>query len=279
MNNIKTFALMAGMTALLLIIGGAIGGRGGVMMALMFAGLMNFGAYWFSGQIVLKIYKAEPLSTSHIVNKMLQKLARRAGIPTPKAFILKQSSPNAFATGRNPEHASIAVTEGLMSLLTEDELYGVLAHEMSHVLHRDTLISTVSATMAGAISGIVNLFMWTNILGGHSDERRVNPFVSMLIMLLAPMAASLIQFAISRSREFEADAGSAKLTGSPSSLASALMKLERYAKDGYFSDAETHPSSAHLFIINPLRGEKLTALFRTHPLTDERVRRLNAMVD
>jgi heat shock protein HtpX len=279
MNNIKTFALMAGMTALLLIIGGAIGGRGGVMMALMFAGLMNFGAYWFSDQIVLKIYKAEPLSTSHIVNKMLQKLARRAGIPTPKAFILKQSSPNAFATGRNPEHASIAVTEGLMSLLTEDELYGVLAHEMSHVLHRDTLISTVSATMAGAISGIVNLFMWTNILGGHSDERRVNPFVSMLIMLLAPMAASLIQFAISRSREFEADAGSAKLTGSPSSLASALMKLERYAKDGYFSDAETHPSSAHLFIINPLRGEKLTALFRTHPLTDERVRRLNAMVD
>jgi len=270
---------MAGMTALLLIIGGAIGGRGGVMMALMFAGLMNFGAYWFSDQIVLKIYKAEPLSTSHIVNKMLQKLARRAGIPTPKAFILKQSSPNAFATGRNPEHASIAVTEGLMSLLTEDELYGVLAHEMSHVLHRDTLISTVSATMAGAISGIVNLFMWTNILGGHSDERRVNPFVSMLIMLLAPMAASLIQFAISRSREFEADAGSAKLTGSPSSLASALMKLERYAKDGYFSDAETHPSSAHLFIINPLRGEKLTALFRTHPLTDERVRRLNAMVD
>ena len=277
MNNIKTFALMAGMTALLLIIGGAIGGRGGVMMALMFAGLMNFGAYWFSDQIVLKIYKAEPLSTSHIVNKMLQKLARRAGIPTPKAFILKQSSPNAFATGRNPEHASIAVTEGLLSLLTEDELYGVLAHEMSHVLHRDTLISTVSATMAGAISGIVNLFMWTNILGGHSDERRVNPFVSMLIMLLAPMAASLIQFAISRSREFEADAGSAKLTGSPSSLASALLKLERYAKDGYFSDAETHPASAHLFIINPLRGEKLTALFRTHPLTEERVRRLNSM--
>ena len=270
---------MAGMTALLLIIGGAIGGRGGVMMALMFAGLMNFGAYWFSDQIVLKMYKAEPLSKNHIVSKMLEKLARRAGIPTPKAFILKQSSPNAFATGRNPEHASIAVTEGLMSLLTEDELYGVLAHEMSHVLHRDTLISTVSATMAGAISGIVNLFMWTNILGGHGDERRVNPFVSMLIMLLAPMAASLIQFAISRSREFEADAGSAKLTGSPSSLASALMKLERYAKDGHFSDAETHPSSAHLFIINPLRGEKLTALFRTHPLTDERVRRLNAMVD
>jgi heat shock protein HtpX len=277
MNNIKTFALMAGMTALLLIIGGAIGGRGGVMISLMFAGLMNFGAYWFSDQIVLKMYKAEPLPKNHIVSKMLQKLARRAGIPTPKAFVLKQSSPNAFATGRNPEHASIAVTEGLLSLLTEDELYGVLAHEMSHVLHRDTLISTISATMAGAISGIVNLFMWTNILGGHSDERRVNPFVSMLIMLLAPMAASLIQFAISRSREFEADAGGAKLTGNPSSLASALIKLERYAKDGYFSDAETHPASAHLFIINPLRGEKLTALFRTHPLTEERVRRLNAM--
>ncbi len=277
MNNIKTFALMAGMTALLLIIGGALGGRGGVMMALLFAGLMNFGAYWFSDQIVLKVYKAEPLSKSHIVSKMLQKLARRAEIPTPKAFLLKQSSPNAFATGRNPEHASIAVTEGLLSLLTEDELYGVLAHEMSHVLHRDTLISTVSATIAGAISSIVNLFMWTNILGGHNDERHVNPFVSMLIMVLAPMAASLIQFAISRSREFEADAGSAKLTGSPSSLASALMKLERYAKDGYFSDAETHPASAHLFIINPLRGEKLTALFRTHPLTDERVRRLNSM--
>ncbi|MDF1684475.1 MAG: zinc metalloprotease HtpX [Legionellaceae bacterium] len=277
MNNIKTFALMAGMTALLLIIGGATGGRGGVMISLMLAGLMNFGAYWFSDQIVLKMYKAEPLPKNHIVSKMLYKLARRAGIPTPKPFILKQSSPNAFATGRNPEHASIAVTQGLLSLLTEDELYGVLAHEMSHVLHRDTLISTVSATIAGAISGIVNLFMWTNILGGHGDERRVNPFVSMLIMMLAPMAASLIQFAISRSREFEADAGSAKLTGSPSSLASALMKLERYAKDGYFSDAETHPASAHLFIINPLRGEKLTALFRTHPLTDERVQRLNSM--
>jgi len=277
MNNIKTFALMAGMTALLLIIGGVIGGRGGMMMALMFAGLMNFGAYWFSDQIVLKMYKAEPLSKNHIVSKMLQKLSRRAGIPTPKSFLLKQSSPNAFATGRNPENASIAVTEGLMSLLTEDELYGVLAHEISHVLHRDTLISTVSATIAGAISGIVNLFMWTNILGGHSDERRVNPLVSMLIMLLAPMAASLIQFAISRSREFEADAGSAKLTGSPSSLASALMKLERHAKNGYFSDAETHPASAHLFIINPLRAEKLTALFQTHPLTEERVRRLNAM--
>jgi heat shock protein HtpX len=195
------------------------------MISLMFAGLMNFGAYWFSDQIVLKMYKAEPLPKNHIVSKMVHKLAQRAGIPTPKPFILKQSSPNAFATGRNPEHASIAVTQGLLSLLTEDELYGVLAHEMSHVLHRDTLISTVSATMAGAISGIVNLFMWTNILGGHTDERRVNPFVSMLIMLLAPMAASLIQFAISRSREFEADAGSAKLTGSPSSLASALMKL------------------------------------------------------
>lgn len=268
---------MAGMTALLLVIGALLGGRGGLMFALLFAGLMNFATYWFSDQIVLKMYQASPLPDHHIVHQMVARLAQRAGAPVPKAFLLKQSSPNAFATGRNPENASIVVTEGLLSLVTEDELYGVLAHEMAHVLHRDTLISTVSATIAGAISGIANLFMWTSMFGGHDDEHSVNPIVGVLMMMLAPMAASLIQFAISRSREYEADRGGATLTGNPLALANALLKIEQCAKGSYFSSAETHPASAHLFIINPLKGEKLSELFRTHPLTVERVKRLRAM--
>lgn len=278
MNNLKTFMLMAGMTALLLIIGGAFGGRGGMMLALVFAGMMNFGAYWFSDQLVLKMYNAQPLPANHIVSQMVAKLAQRGGVPAPKTYVLNQSSPNAFATGRNPENASIAVTEGLMSLLSEEELYGVLAHEMSHVIHRDTLISTVSATVAGAISGIANIFMWTSMFGGHrDDENSVSPIVGVLMMLFAPMAASLIQFAISRSREFEADAGGARLTGNPMSLANALLKIERYARGCQFDEAESHPASAHMFIINPLCGEKISELFRTHPLTEERVKRLKVL--
>ena len=266
---------MAGMTALLLIIGGALGGRGGMMLALIFAGMMNFGAYWFSDQMVLRMYNAQPLSENHIVSRMAAKLAQRANVPAPKTYLLNQSAPNAFATGRNPENASIAVTEGLVNLLSEEELYGVLAHEMSHVVHRDTLLSTISATVAGAISGIANMFMWTSMFGGHSDdENSVNPIVGVLMMLFAPMAASLIQFAISRSREFEADAGGARLTGNPMSLANALLKIESYAKGCRFDAAESHPASAHMFIINPLFGEKVSGLFRTHPLTTERVKRL-----
>jgi heat shock protein HtpX len=277
MNNIKTFILMAGMTALLLIIGALLGGRGGLMFAVMFAGLMNFGTYWFSDQIVLKMYQASPLPQNHIVSQMVARLAQRAGAPAPNVFLLKQAAPNAFATGRNPENASIAVTEGLLTIVTDDELYGVLAHEMAHVLHRDTLLSTLSATIAGAISGIANLFMWTSMFGGHDEEHSVNPIVGVLMMMLAPIAASLIQFAISRSREYEADKGGARLTGNPLALANALLKIEQYAKGSYFSSAETHPASAHLFIINPLKGEKLSELFRTHPLTEERVKRLRAM--
>lgn len=277
MNNTKTFMLMAAMTALFVAMGALLGGRGGLIIAFMLAGIMNFSAYWFSDVIVLKMYNASPLDSSHIVSRMVEKLARRGGIPTPNCYILHQSAPNAFATGRNPQHASIAVTEGLLSLLSEEELYGVLAHEMAHVLHRDTLISTISATIAGAISSIANIFMWTNLFSHHDEEHSVNPFVGFLMMMLAPMAASLIQFAISRSREFEADAGGARLSGNPIELANALLKIEHYAKNGYFESAESHPASAHLFIINPLRGEKLTELFRTHPLTEERVRRLKAM--
>lgn len=165
-----------------------------------------------------------------------------------------------------------------MSLLNEDELYGVLAHEMSHVIHRDTLISTISATVAGAISGIANMFMWTSMFGGHhDDENAVNPIVGILLMLFAPLAASLIQFAISRSREYEADAGAARLTGQPMYLANALLKIEQYSKGQQFNAAETHPASAHMFIINPLNGEKLSELFRTHPLTEERIKRLRSL--
>lgn len=277
MNNLKTYVLLAALSALLILIGGALGGRAGMMLALLFAGAMNFGAYWYSDQLVLKMYNAQPFESSHFVREIVMVLSVRAKIPMPKVFIINDESPNAFATGRNPENASIAVTSGLMKLLNKDEIKGVLAHEMAHVLHRDTLTSTITATVAGAISGIANMFMWMNIFGGHNEESDVNPIVGFAMMIFAPLAASMIQMAISRSREYEADKGGALLCGEPMSLANALLKIEQASKKGFFQQAETHPASAHMFIINPLRSEKLTELFRTHPLTAERVKRLKAM--
>ncbi|HAT2093547.1 TPA: zinc metalloprotease HtpX [Legionella pneumophila] len=277
-NNLKTFILLASLTALLVVIGGLLGGSTGMLIALVFAGVMNFSAYWYSDVLVLKMYNAEPLPNHHFVNNIISELAHRAGTPVPKVYLINNSTPNAFATGRNPENASIAVTTGLLDRLTQEEITGVLAHELAHVIHRDTLINVVSATIAGAISGIANMFMWLSMFGHNSNnEEGVHPVVGMIMMIVAPLAAGLIQMAISRSREFEADAGGARISGNPQWLASALLKLDQANHEQYFDEAETHPATAHLFIINPLNGEKLANLFSTHPSTAERVARLRAM--
>ena len=278
MNNIKTAILLASLTALLLVFGALIGGKTGLIIALIFAAVMNFSAYWYSDTIVLKMYRAEPLPQNHYVTEIVSRLARRAELPMPKVYQIENPVPNAFATGRNPEHASIAVTSGLMSRLNQEELTGVLAHEMSHILNRDTLISVVSATIAGAISGLANIFMWFSMFGQNSDnEEGGHPIAGIVMMILAPIAAGLIQMAISRSREFEADASGARICGNPLWLASALLKLENASHEQVFDEAETHPSTAHLFIVNPLNSEKLANLFATHPLTRERVERLRNM--
>lgn len=277
-NNLKTFILLASLTALLVVIGGLLGGSTGMLVALLFAGIMNFSAYWYSDTLVLKMYNAEPLSNNHFVYHIVSELAHRAGTSVPKVYLINNSTPNAFATGRNPENASIAVTTGLLDRLTQEEITGVLAHELAHVIHCDTLINVVSATIAGAISGIANMFMWLSMFGHNSNnEEGVHPVVGMIMMIVAPLAAGLIQMAISRSREFEADAGGARISGNPQWLASALLKLDQANHEQYFDEAETHPATAHLFIINPLNGEKLANLFSTHPSTAERVARLRAM--
>ncbi|HAT1825048.1 zinc metalloprotease HtpX [Legionella pneumophila] len=277
-NNLKTFILLASLTALLVVIGGLLGGSTGMLVALLFAGIMNFSAYWYSDTLVLKMYNAEPLSNNHFVYHIVSELAHRAGTSVPKVYLINNSTPNAFATGRNPENASIAVTTGLLDRLTQEEITGVLAHELAHVIHRDTLINVVSATIAGAISGIANMFMWLSMFGHNSNnEEGVHPVVGIIMMIVAPLAAGLIQMAISRSREFEADAGGARISRNPQWLASALLKLDQANHEQYFDEAETHPATAHLFIINPLNGEKLANLFSTHPSTAERVARLRAM--
>lgn len=279
MNNIKTAALMAGLTALLIVIGTLVAGRVGMIFAFGLAAIMNFSAYWFSDQIVLSMYQAQPLQESHAVYQIIANLAQKGGVPMPVCYVINDPTPNAFATGRNPQHASIAVTTGLLSVLNQQELTGVLAHEMAHVIHRDTLISVLSATIAGAISSVANMFMWLSMFGGrhHDQEGSVNPLVGIAMMIFAPMAASLIQMAVSRSREYEADRGGALLCGEPLWLANALLKIEAVAKQNTFEAAEHHPATAHLFIINPLRNAKLAELFSTHPLTSERVRRLREM--
>lgn len=278
MNNIKTFIFLAALTALMLVLGRLVAGQAGMIFALLLALFMNFSAYWFSDKIVLKMYNAQPLSETHPVYNIIRSLASKANTPMPKVYLVDTEVPNAFATGRNPQNAAIAVTTGLLTRMNEQELTGVLAHELCHVLHRDTFISVVAATIAGTISGIANIFIFT---GGHTngDGERTNPLVGLLLIFLAPMAAGLIQMAVSRSREFEADKGGAELTGKPLWLADALLKLESANHKGTFQQAETHPATAHLFIINPLSGDRLRHLFMTHPSTEERVARLRAMAE
>jgi heat shock protein HtpX len=276
---LKTFLLMATIVALFGAVGYMLAGSGGMLLALALAGAMNFWAYWNSDRLVLRMYRAQPVDETSApeLHGMVQELAERAGLPTPKVYLIHEDQPNAFATGRNPENAAVAATTGIMQLLTPRELRGVMAHELAHVRHRDTLISTISATLAGAISSIAHFGM---LLGGHNrdgEQSSNNPLVGILIMFFAPLAAMLIQFAVSRSREFEADRGGAEISGDPKALAAALDKIERYAKGLRIPTAERHPETAQMMIVNPLSGGGLRGLFSTHPSTQERVARLLAM--
>ena len=276
-NLLKTAVLMAAITALFMAIGAVLGGQQGMLIALVVALGMNFFSYWFSDKLVLKMYKAREVDESSAPQfyRMVQELAQRAGLPMPRVYLIEENAPNAFATGRNPAHAAVAATTGILRTLSERELRGVMAHELAHVKHRDILISTVSATMAGAISMLANFAM---IFGGRGSEGRpANPIASIAVMLLAPLAAGLIQMAISRTREFEADRGGAEISGDPQALATALQKIHRHAQDTPLETTERHPETAQMMIMNPLSGGGLRGLFSTHPSTEERVERLMAM--
>jgi heat shock protein HtpX len=276
-NLMKTAILMAAITALFMAIGSLLGGQQGMMLALVVALGMNFFSYWFSDKLVLKMYKAQEVDESSAPQfyRMVRELAQRAQLPMPKVYLIDEDAPNAFATGRNPEHAAVAATTGILRMLSERELRGVMAHELAHVRHRDILISTVSATMAGAISMLANFAMFFG--GRDSEGRSTNPVVGLLVMFLAPIAASLIQMAISRAREFEADRGGAEISGEPRALASALQKIHRAAQGIPLETAERHPETAQMMIMNPLSAGGLRGLFSTHPSTEERVERLLAM--
>ena len=277
-NLMKTAILMAAITALFMAIGSVLGGRQGMMLALIVALGMNFFSYWFSDALVLKMYNAQQVDESSAPQfyRMIQELARNAQLPMPTVYLIEEDAPNAFATGRNPEHAAVAATTGILRVLTERELRGVMAHELAHVRHRDILISTISATMAGAISMLANFAMFFG--GRDSEGRSTNPIVGLLVMILAPIAASLIQMAISRAREFEADRGGAEISGDPRALASALQKIHQYAHGGIpMAAAERHPETAQMMIMNPLSAGGLRGMFSTHPSTEERVERLLAM--
>jgi heat shock protein HtpX len=276
-NLLKTAVLMAAITALFMALGAMVGGRNGMMLALLMAVGMNFFSYWFSDKLVLKMYRAREVDASSAPQfyRMVAELAQRAELPMPKVYLIEEDAPNAFATGRNPRNAAVAATTGILRVLSERELRGVMAHELAHVKHRDILISTISATMAGAISMLANFAMMFGGRGG--DGRPHNPIAGLLVMLLAPLAASLIQMAISRSREFEADRGGAEISGDPQALASALQKIQRFARGIPLEAAERHPETAQMMIMNPLSGGGLRGLFSTHPSTEERVARLMAM--
>ena len=276
-NLLKTAVLMAAITALFMAIGALLGGRAGMMLALAVALGMNFFSYWFSDKMVLKMYNAQEVDEASAPQfyRMVRELAQRAQLPMPRVYLINEDAPNAFATGRNPEHAAVAATTGILRVLSERELRGVMAHELAHVRHRDILISTISATMAGAISMLANFAMFFS--PRDSEGRPANPIVGLLVAILAPIAASLIQMAISRAREFEADRGGAEISGDPQALASALQKIHRYAQGMPMEAAERHPETAQMMIMNPLSGGGLRSLFSTHPSTEERVARLLAM--
>ena len=277
-NWVKTAMLMAAIMALFGVVGGMVGGRSGMLLALVFGGAMNVFSYWFSDKMVLKMYNAQEVNESSAPQfyGMVRDLAQRAGLPMPRVYLIDEQQPNAFATGRNPEHAAVAATTGILHLLSARELRGVMAHELSHVRHRDILISTISATMAGAISALANFAM---LFGGRSDDGRpANPLAGIAVALLAPLAASLIQMAISRSREYEADRGGAEISGDPDALADALGKIQMYAEGRIpLGPAEAHPETAQMMILNPLSAGGIKGLFSTHPPTEERIARLRAM--
>ena len=276
-NWLKTSILMAGIVALFGAVGAMLGGSSGMLIALAFAGAMNAYAYWFSDKMVLKMYNAQEVDAQSAPGfyAMVRELAQNAQLPMPKVYIIDEAQPNAFATGRDPEHAAVAATTGIMRMLSERELRGVMAHELAHVKHRDTLISTISASVAGAISSLAQFGMF---FSGGDRERNVHPAMALLVLILAPIAAMLIQFAISRSREFQADRGGAEISGDPAALAAALRKIHDYAHRIPLATAERHPETAQMMIINPLSANGIKGLFSTHPVTEERITRLMAMV-
>ena len=279
----KTTILLAALTGLLVLIGDYFGGRGGMIIAFAFAVILNFGSYWYSDKIVLKMYKAKEVSPSEAPNlhRIVDGLVMKSGLPKPKVYIVESGMPNAFATGRDPKHAAVAATTGILELLSYEELEGVLAHELAHVKNRDTLISAIAATLAGVVTMMANMAQWAAIFGGFGGRDDDNGGIVGLIAMaiVAPIAATLIQLAISRSREYAADAEGASICRKPWALASALEKLE-YGNSHYkpsVSDVQAKESSAHMFIVNPLKGGAIQSLFRTHPVTEERVKRLRAM--
>lgn len=275
-NEVKTYALMAAIIALFVVIGGLIGGKGGMLLALLFGGALNFYAYWNSADMVLKMYQAQEVSPHNAPDlyQMVAELASFANLPMPKVYVINEDQPNAFATGRNPENAAVAFTTGIMRALSYAELRGVAAHELSHVKHRDILLSTISATVAGAISAVANMAMW---FGVRDENGNRNWLAGLLIGIFAPLAAAVIQMAISRSREYMADQGAAELTNDPLALASGLRKIENIARGVPLQTAEDHPATAQMMIINPLSGSGQDNLFSTHPSTANRILRLEDM--
>lgn len=276
-NWLKTTILMAGIVALFGVVGAAFGGANGMLLALLLGGAMNLFAYWYSDRMVLRMYNAREVDAASAPQfyGLVQELSQRAGLPMPRVYLIDEAQPNAFATGRNPEHAAVAATTGILQLLSARELRGVMAHELAHIRHRDILTSTIAATVAGAISAVAQFGF---LFGGRGDGERANPVVGLIVMILAPVAAMLIQMAISRAREFEADRGGAEISDDPRALADALEKMERYAKGLPMTAAEEHPATAQMMIINPLSGSGMQNLFSTHPATEMRIARLRAMV-
>lgn len=278
MNGLRTMVLMVALTLMLVAIGGLIGGKSGMTFALVMAFGMNFITYWFSDKIVLKMYGAKQVSESEApeLYGIVRRLAQRAELPMPKVYIMEQDQPNAFATGRNPQHGVVAVTTGIMRILSREELEGVIAHELAHIKHRDILVSTVAAAIAGAISYLAQMAQWTMMFGGRSDDEGEgrNPIAAIVMMIVGPIAAMLVQMAISRSREYGADEGGAKIAGNPISLANALKKLHTASQR---IPMNANPATAHMFIVNPLSGGGLLKLFSTHPPMEERIARLEGM--
>ena len=283
MNMLKTTLLLTVLTLILVWAGGALGGQSGAVFAFVIALVMNFGSYWFSDKIVLSMYKAQEVTEVQEPEfyGMVKNLAQKANLPMPKIYIIPQDTPNAFATGRNPEHAAVAATTGILRLLSKEELEGVMAHELAHVKNRDILVGTIAATIAGAVSMLANMAQWALIFGGGRQDSReggTHPGVMLIMMIVAPIAAMIVQMAISRSREYGADSEGARICGRPEFLANALRKLEKGAQQiPMHVNESTQEATAHMFIVNPLTGKGLTTLFSTHPPIEERVKRLEMM--
>ena len=270
-NTIKTALLLGLMSGLLLVIGQWLGGVNGLVLAFVIAVAMNFGSYWFSDRVVLRMYRAQQVGPDHPLHRLTARLALRAGLPTPKVYVIPDDSPNAFATGRNPRHAAVAATAGILRVLSEPELEGVIAHELAHVKHRDILISSVAATMAATVMVVANMAQWAAIFsgfGGRDGRDDANPLALLATIIVAPLAAALIQAAVSRSREFAADRGAAAITGNPYGLVNALKKIEAVQRR---VPLDASPATAHMFIMMPLSGRGMMSLFSTHPPTEQRV--------